>query len=294
MRKLRKIGAKLVPYLLIAPTCVFLFFFLYGAANGVIQGLGYLPYLGMTELTLEYYATVLTRSDLASGIQFSLYLASVTCAISTVLGVALSAMLCQTKASRVVQLFTTRVPMYTATLIVALAVTTLFTPTGMVPRLLFAVGIIDDYSQWPSVIANNSGYGIILSYAWRELAFIAYFTFSIMSHISGTYSEAARTLGASNLRVFFSVTLPLCKGTILRAALIIFASVFGGYEVALLLGPTLPKALPVLAYYEFSKLDMVNQTYGMALNGIATFICFALAIVYNIVATRERKEQDRG
>ena len=289
MEQARRIRRAATPYLLLLPAAVLLFFFMYGLGNGILQGFGYLPYLSMTDLTLDYYAAAFTRSDLSSSIVYSLYLACATCLLSTALGVLLSAVLCRVKAGRVMQMFAIRIPMCTSTLVVALMIMTFFMPTGLLPRALNTIGLMDGYEGWPPVVGSISGYGVVLVYAWREVAFVAYFTISIMSHISTSYTEAAATLGASPTKTFFTVTLPLCRTTILRAALIVFAVAFGGYEIALLLGPSSVKALPVLAFIEYSKIDLENRAYAMALNGVAALFSFALSIVYYLIARRERK-----
>ena len=53
-----------------------------------------------------------------------------------------------------------------------------------------------------------------------------------------------------------------------KAFLIILAFSFGAYELPFLLGPTLPKALPVQAYIEYLSPDLLNRPYAMALNGL--------------------------
>ena len=99
-------------------------------------------------------------------------------------------------------------------------------------------------ASFPS--CSTPGYGgTILAYLWKEIPFVAYFVLAFMSSISDTLGEAAENLGASPLRSFFQVTLPLSVPVIARAFLIIFIFAFGGYELPLLLGVTLPKALPV-------------------------------------------------
>jgi putative spermidine/putrescine transport system permease protein len=74
-----------------------------------------------------------------------------------------------------------------------------------------------------------------------------------------------------------------------KAALVVFAFVFGSYEIPFLLGPTLPKALPILAYIEFQDPNIVNRCYSMALNGVTTLLCTVLAIVYFVILQREKK-----
>ena len=144
----------------------------------------------------------------------------------------------------------------------------LYAGSGLFPRLHFWLGVIDDVGVFPSIIGGASGWGIILVYLWKEIPFVAFYTATIMMHVSSRYGEAAETLGASSLRSCFSVTLPLCKGALTKAFLIVFAFSFGAYEVPFLLGPTLKKALTVLAYLEFQNPDILNRSYAMAINAL--------------------------
>ena len=69
----RRCGRAIAPYLLMAPALVLVAVFLYGVVNGVLQGFGIMPFIGMADFTFEYWAEALTRSDLAASVGFSLY-----------------------------------------------------------------------------------------------------------------------------------------------------------------------------------------------------------------------------
>lgn len=285
----QKMKGKVFPYLLAFPAFAMLLVFLYGVINGVLQGFGIMPFLGMTDFTVDYYVEALTRSDLSSSIVYSFYLSAVSSILAVIGGVLLSAFMTRAGTSRFIRLFNIQIPIMTMHALVALAVIGLFAGSGLFPRLLNAFGIVSDPTDFPSVVGATSGWGIILVYLWKEIPFVAFCTATIMTNISESYGEAAAALGANSVKAFFSVTLPLCRGTILKAFLIVFTFAFGSYEVPFLLGPTLPKALPVLAYIEFQDPDIVNRCYAMALNGITTFICALFALVYFIVLQRERR-----
>lgn len=285
----RKMRRAIAPYVLAAPAALMLAVFLYGVVNGVLQGFGIMPFLGKYEFTLEYYYEALTRADLASSIGYSLYLAFVSSVLALAGGVALSAALTRAKTGRVARVFGIQIPLMTMHALVALAVICLFTGSGVIARMLFAAGAVGDANTFPSVIGATSGWGIIVVYLWKEIPFVAFCTVTIMSNISDTMGEASSTLGASPLKTFFNVTLPLCKGPIIKAFLVVFAFAFGSYEVPFLLGPTLPKAMPVLAYIEFQDPDIINRCYAMALNGIMTLLCSLMALVYYLILQRERK-----
>lgn len=285
----RKAKRAVTPYLLALPAAVLILVFLYGVFNGVLQGFGIMPFLGKTEFTLDYYIEALTRSDLTASILYSLYLAGVSSVIAMVGGVALAAFMTRARTNRFIRLVNIQIPIMTMHALVALAVMFLFTGSGIFPRVLAALGIISDPNAFPSVVGAVSGWGIIVVYAWKEIPFIAFSTITIMSSISDSLGEAAAMLGAGPLRTFFGVTLPLCKGAVIKAFLVVFAFAFGSYEVPFLLGPTLPQAMPVLAYVEFQDPDIVNRCYAMALNGIMALACTLIALAYFAVLRREQK-----
>ena len=74
----RRLRRAVTPYVLVLPAMVLIAVFLYGVVSGVLQGFGIMPFLGMDELALDYWAEALSRPDLLSSIGFSLYLSLVS------------------------------------------------------------------------------------------------------------------------------------------------------------------------------------------------------------------------
>jgi molybdate transport system permease protein len=58
--------------------------------------------------------------------------------------------------------------------------------------------------------------------------------------IDADFENAARTLGASELRVFFTVTLPLTKRSIQAAAVLAFARAIGDFGVTIMIAGNIP------------------------------------------------------
>lgn len=290
----RKLKRDVMPYVLALPATILLFVFLFGVLNGVLQGFGIMPFLGKTDFTLDYYIAALTRADLAQSIQYSFYLSTVSSVLAAVLGTLLALALTWAKTSRFTRLFNIQIPIMTTHSLVVLAVICLLTGSGMIPRILFLLGLVDDPNTFPSVIGAPSGWGIILTYLWKEAPFVAFCTITLMANINDNLGEAAETLGANSFKTFTNITLPLCSGTIIKAFLIVFAFSFGSYEVPFLLGATTPKAMPILAYIEFQDPNIMNRAYAMALNGIMVFITFALSLVYYFILAREDSQKKGG
>ena len=295
-RRLRRVGRAAVPYLLALPAALLVAVFAYGVGSGVLQGFGIMPFLDMTTPTLAYFTEALTRPDLASSVAYSVYLALVSAAFALVGGVSLAAALTRLRAGGAMRMAALQLPIMTMHALVALAVAFVFSGSGLAARVLRVLGLVQTPADFSSVVGDPSGWGIILVYVWKELPYIAFCTVTVMANISQSLGAAAVTCGASPVRTFFGVTLPLCAPAALRAFLVVFVFALGAYEVPFLLGATTPKALPVLAYIEFQDPDIVNRCYAMALNGIATFICSLAAAAYFALLVREerRKEARRG
>ena len=274
-----------------APALVLVAVFLYGVVNGVLQGFGIMPFIGMADFTFEYWAEALTRSDLAASVGFSLYIALVSSVVALAGGIVLSAALCAVRRTRLLALIDVQIPLMCAHILVVLAAVSLFSGSGLVPRILYHLGLVSAPTDFPSVVGDPSGWGILATYVWKEVPFVAFCTVTLMGHVSERFGEAAAAMGDSPVRSFLTVTLPLCKGALLKAFLVVFAFAFGAYEVPFLLGPTSPKALPVLAYLEFQNPDIANRCVAMALNGIMAAVTTAAAAAYFAVLRREKRDR---
>ncbi len=290
----RRMRERIAPYALALPAALLVAVFAYGVLGGMLQGLGVMPFLGMDTPTLDYYRQALTRPDLLSSIGYSVYLALVSAAAALVGGVLLSAALVRAGGGRLARLVGLQIPIMTMHALVALAVTFVFSGSGLAARLLHAAGAVETPADFPSVVGAPGGWGIIAVYVWKEIPYVAFCTVTVMAHVSATLGEAAATCGASPRRAFFGVTLPLCRPAALRAFLVVFVFALGSYEVPFLLGATVPKALPVLAYIEFQDPDIANRCYAMALNGISTLLCALAALAYFVSLARSERREGVG
>lgn len=272
-----------MPYILLIPQIILTLLFLIGLANGLIQSLGIVPAFGLTEPTLRYYQEILTRPDMAESILFSLKIALISSVTATLGGIVICG-ICVignytgSCIQRMIQL-----PVIVPHVVVALFIINIFSQNGLLARLAYALGFITDQQQFPIIIYNTEGIGIILAYVWKELPFIVYFVIAMMANINNRLGEAAINLGAGKWQAFFRITLPLCKNTIISGFLIIFVFALGSYELPLLLGATKPKALPILAYQQYIHPDLKNRPYAMALNGVVLLISLICAFVYYLL-----------
>ncbi|MBZ5610017.1 MAG: molybdate ABC transporter permease subunit [Acidobacteriia bacterium] len=97
-----------------------------------------------------------------------------------------------------------------------------------------------------------------------------------------SYERAARNLGASELRLFWRVTLPLARRSILAAAALAFARSLGDFGVTLMIAGNIPGRTQTLAVAIYDAVESGNGTVARAL----VLIISAVALVVLLVANR--------
>ena len=94
----------------------------------------------------------------------------------------------------------------------------LLSQSGLVSRLFADLGFIDVPSDFPVLVRDRLGIGIILAYLWKEVPFIALILIATLQSVGEDYEEAARTLGARPLQRFRRVTFPLMRPALVSSA----------------------------------------------------------------------------
>lgn len=273
---------KLKPYIMLTPVMILIGgVFVAGLMMGLIQSFGYFSAIGMKEFTLKYYSEVLRDSSFLSSMMFSIYIAFVSSVIALIVGVVLAYAIIQSKLKLPIEEIIYKLPIVVPHSIAALLIYSMFAQSGLFARVLFALGIISDQSQFMSILYDANGKGIILTYLWKEIPFVAMVVYGVLNSVHDRLSEVAKNLGASKTQTFWYVLIPLAGPTLLSTFIIIFAFSFGAFEVPFLIGPTEPKALPVLAYIEYTNPDLTNRPYAMAINMILTGCSFIFVWIYS-------------
>jgi putative spermidine/putrescine transport system permease protein len=278
------LNEKLKPYILLAPVLIILIsIFTVGIVLCILQSFGYFPAIGMTNITLDYYEEVLNNKYFIESLIFTLRVSLISSVLSIVFGVIISYLLLKDNKYKKLREAFIRLPIIVPHIVAVLLVYNIFSQSGLLPRILYNIGIIKEQEQFMSMVLDKQGIGIILTYLWKEIPFVVLMVYNIFSNVSDKLEEVAINLGASKIQAFFYVLLPLSMPTILSSFIIIFAFSFGSFEVPYLIGPTTPKLLPVEAYIQYSSTNLAQRPYAMVINIILTLICFLLLMLYNKV-----------
>jgi putative spermidine/putrescine transport system permease protein len=275
--------------LMLAPALtVIVLFFGGGLLIGFSQSVGYMPVIGLRTPTLSHYADILRERDFYLSLGLTLYIAFVSTSLATVLAL-LSAMALR-RSTRGSQLVTTiyQIPLPVPHLVAAAGIVMLLTQSGLVARVAHALGIITGPADFPALVFDRTYIGAILVYTWKEAPFIGLVVLAVLKGVGVEYEDVARSLGAGPWQRFRYVLLPLVMPGIVSTSIIVFAFLFGSFEIPLLLGVRYPNTLPVTAYRAYIDPDLTRRPEAMAMGIIITVIAIALLGAYRWVARRMR------
>lgn len=273
--------SKFKPYLLLFPASVVLISIMgIGIINCIFQSLGYFPQIGLNNFTLDYYMEVLRDRNFLKSLIFSLKTSFISSSICVVVGVLLAYVLSKDKYSKL-RINLINLPIIIPHIIVVIIIFMIFSQTGILSRVLYNLGIINNSSDFIQLVSDKNGIGIILVYLWKGIPFVAMTTYNILKNISNSLENVAINLGANKFQVFRYIILPLAMPSIISSFLILFAFSFGSYEVPFLIGPSTPKALSVQAYITYSSSDLMQRPIAMSINTILSVISIIILIIYN-------------
>lgn len=122
-------------------------------------------------------------------------------------------------------------PFWTSFLIRVYAWIALLKPEGLINAALLALGVIDQ----PLVLVNT-GFGVVLGMTYSYLPFAILPIYASLAGQSPRLTEAAIDLGATPIRAFWLVTVPLARPGILAAGLMVFIPMAGEFVIPDLLG----------------------------------------------------------
>ena len=285
-----KIVLSLTPPLLIIGTLFF-----GGILYGFLQSLGYQPTIGRYDLNFDAYYNVMFSERYAklfwSGLALNLWVSFVSTFLAAAFALWGALSIRKTFFAKKICnfIFTLNLPM--PHLVVAVGMIFVFSQSGLLARFFTQIGFIASPSEFPILVKDKYGFGIILAYIWKEAAFFFIILMSVLQSLGENFEELAQSLGANKWQRFRYVILPLVMPNLFSASIIVFAFSFGAYEVPAILGVNYPQMLPVMSLDFFLNPDLNARSEGMALSMIIAFIVMVLVVIYfRLTQSKIRKD----
>lgn len=212
------------------------------------------------------FAEYLGRSSLASSLQHSAFVAAATTLIVVILAFASAFVITRTRMpGRELFRAVLFLPILTPSLLAALSLTYWFGQQGAAKGLLFGAPLYGPV-------------GIIMGACFWTLPHAFVILSTAFSNADGRLYEAARALGASPLRVFFTVTLPSVRYGLISATCVVFTLVFTDFGIPKVIG----------GQYNVVATDIYKQVIGQQNFGLGSAIAMLLLIPALLTFAAER------
>jgi len=257
-----------------------------GLVLGLSQSLGYMPVIGAERFSLEAYLYLLTRPGFLRSLGLTLFVALTATVLTVALAVLTALTLRKRFRGKKLVALVYQFPLTIPHLVIAVGFLLLISQSGLLARVAYALGWIAESSQFPILVFDDLGVGIILVYLWKGVPFIGLIALAVLQSLGEDYEEQARTLGAGAWQSFRHVLLPLLLPGVLPGSIIIFAYVFGAFEVPFLLGKSYPSMLSVLSYRLYIDVDLAVRPQAMAMSMLIALFVLVLVVVYRRLALR--------
>jgi spermidine/putrescine transport system permease protein len=177
-------------------------------------------------------------------------------------------------------------PFWTSFLIRTYAWVVLLNREGLINRPLLDAGIIGE----PLPLLNNE-FSIILGLVYIYLPLMILPLYASLERINPELREASTDLGASPLRTFLTVTLPLSSTGIVAGAIFVFVPSLGNFIVPELLGGGRHPMIGNLIQGQFLRAR--DWPFGAALTAGLIAITIGLLLLQAWLLMRERR-RDAG
>jgi len=103
-------------------------------------------------------------------------------------------------------------------------------------------------------------------------------TRAALESVDRNMENAARTLGASEWRIFFLVTLPLARRSILAATVFAFARALGDFGVTIMIAGNIPGRTQTMAVAIYDAVESGNTLVANVL--VLVISVLAVGILY--------------
>lgn len=287
------------PYLMVLPAlAVIMILFFGGLYEGLIQSLGFFPAASQSRFSFAAYEQMMTDQDFWISLVLTLRVSLLSTIFAAFIGIVMSVclfMLNKTGPARWIPFWRRwfQLPFVIPHLAGAYLIVLLFSQSGWISSLARQLGLIHEMTEFPIIVNEPLGIGMIIAYAWKEAPFISLVLYPVLLRINDTWHEAARIFGATSLKFVKEIVLPLLMPAWFAASFIVFAFTFSAFEVPYLLGVTYPKMLPVLAY-EWYTGDLTERPQAMAIGFLLVIITAIAGILSYRLGKRWLTAAGRG
>jgi putative spermidine/putrescine transport system permease protein len=196
---------------------------------------------------------------------FSLYVAAISATIAVVLGTLLAYQLWRLPQRLHTILAMYKIPLILPHIGVGFLAVILLAKTGVFSAILHSLGLLETFAAFPNLLYGSYGVDLIGAYVYKETPFVMIMIYGMLCRLDRRLLDTGHMLGASSLRIFFSLVVPYLLPIINTSFIILFVYSFGAFDLPFILGDSYPGMLAIRVYEYFFQKDLVMRPLAMAL-----------------------------
>jgi putative spermidine/putrescine transport system permease protein len=239
------------------------------------QGAFYTP-----DFVLDNYARFLS-AFFGGVLAFSLFLAIMVAVVCLVVGFPFTFFLVRMKRrSQILWLLSLLSVLSLSEVIIGFAWSTLLSRTAGITNLFVAIGLMDR----PEALLPGFG-AVLTGMVYQALPYTILVLYPSLARLDLSLLEAARTMGASPLKAFFNVVVPVSRNTIVATLIMVFVFALGSYLLPQILGRPRQWTLSVLITDQ--AIYQSNMPFAAAMAVFLVLIALALVGLTTMIGRRE-------
>lgn len=236
--------------------------------------------LTAAKLSLPEFWDVLTHPRTLAAYRLSIGGALIAAFLNTIFGVIIAWVLSRyTFPGRRIVDALVDIPFALPTAVAGIALTAVYAPTGWLGKPLASLGIQAAYNST----------GIIIAMMLVSLPFVVRTLQPVLEEFDPELEEAADTLGAGRISIFFRVVLPALTPAILTGFALAFAKSIGEYGSIIFISSNMPGKTEIAPLLIMKRLEAFNYPAAAAIAVGLLAVSFILLLIINLLQAWTRR-----
>jgi molybdate transport system permease protein len=120
---------------------------------------------------------------------------------------------------------------------------------------------------------------VVIALAVMSLPMLVRAARAAMEAVDPLLEQQARTLGAGELRVFFTVTLPLARRGVLAGTLLAFARALGEFGATIMIAGNIPGQTTTISVAIYNLVQLGEDSHAWMFAGVSVLLAFVSVAV---------------
>lgn len=153
--------------------------------------------------------------------------------------------------------------------------------------------VIGSFLQGYNIEVMFNTPGIILALLFVTFPFVVRAVQPVLIELDQDMEEAAKTLGASSLTIFFRIVLPSLLPSILTGAALSFSRALGEFGSIIMVAGNIPFRTQVASVYIYGEIESYNPQGALGLSVVLLLFSFAILLLLNFIQYWNRRHENK-